>query len=570
MPHVLLPLVPLTTHPSTGELFGFQAVCWPFATLVLATMLFWLGVSIGPLHLWAGLLISLAVGRAAAADWQSWAKAAAGLAAATGLGGAVLGGLYDFSGDGQWYHLPGIVALAEGWNPLRVPRLADWNPGFEQEVGSAAVYVQHYAKAVWIVAAAAYRATGALEAAKVFNLLWLSAAFFLTRGFLCRVGFSRGWANLLALTVALNPVTLYQVPSFFLDGQLAVVCTLLIVLSLDYFREPRWQTLVLLAACTVMLVNAKFNGLVYAIALVAALSAAAWWKGRRAEARRYAAGQTAFILFAILVVGYQPYVTNLLMQGNPFYPAVGRDAASDAATRGQFNVWAPPEFVAKGRVEKLATSLLAESSGAESMPRFKVPFTITKQELYIFFNTEPRYGGFGPWFGSVLLATLAAYLLARKRMSADTWVTGALLALLVTGTALLNPEAWWARLSPQIWLVPSILLGAMAIRAKGWPRSAAALLVVLLIGNSMLVAALNWGRAVEKSMAFRDQLAHLRSLSSSGPLDITTHPSFRMVTERRLRAHSVPFERVAKRSCAAPFLFSYPASAQAAACPKGG
>ena len=86
----------------------------------------------------------------------------------------------------------------------------------------------------------------------------------------------------------------------------------------------------------------------------------------------------------------------------------------------------------------------------------------------------------------------------------------------------------------------------------------------------MLVAALNWGRAAEKSMAFRDQLAHLRSLASSGPLEIATHPSFRMVTEHRLRAHSVPFERVAKRSCAAPFLFSYPASAQAAACPKGG
>jgi hypothetical protein len=276
-----------------------------------------------------------------------------------------------------------------------------------------------------------------------------------------------------------------------------------------------------------------------------------------------------FILFAILVVGYQPYVTNLSMQGNPFYPAVGRDAASDAATRGQFNVWAPPEFVAKGRVEKLGTSLLAESSGAEAMPRFKVPFALSKQELYIFFNTEPRYGGFGPWFGSVLLATLAAYLLARKRMRAGTWMTGSVLALLVTGTVLLNPEAWWARLAPQVWLVPSILLGAMAIGANGWPRNLGAFLAALLIGNSVLVAALNWGRAVEKSMAFRDQLAHLRSLSSSGLLEITTHPSFRMVTETRLRAHSIAFERAARPSCAAPFRFSYPASTQAAACPKG-
>jgi hypothetical protein len=568
--------VPSKAPPSTGELFALEVVCWPFATVVLATMLFALGVPLGPFHLWAGLLTSLAAGRVAAGDWQSWIKAAASLVIATGLAGTVSGWLYDFSGDGQWYHLPGIVALAEGWNPFRVPRLADWDLGFERDVGSAAVYVQHYAKAVWIVAAAAYRATGALEAAKVFNFLWPMAAFFLVRGYLYRVGAARGWANLLALTVALNPVTLYQVPSFFLDGQLAIFCTLLIVLSLDHFREPRWQTALLVAACTVMLVNAKFTGVVYAIALAAALSAAAWWRGRRVEARRYAAGQAAVILSAIFLVGYQPYVTNLLLEGNPFYPAVGRDAASDAATRGQFNVWAPPGFMAKGRVEKLVTSLLAESSGAESMPRFKAPFTVTKDELYIFFNTEPRYGGFGPLFGSVFLATVAAYVLARKRMSAkgspvnaETWTNGALLALLVAGSALLNPEAWWARLSPQIWLVPPILLASMAIGAKGWLRRLGAILTGLLIANSVLVAALNWGRAAEKSMAFRDQLAHLRSLSSSGPVQVTAHPSFRMITERRLRGNSVPFERAPKPSCGTPFLFSYPTSARAAACAQG-
>ena len=110
----------------------------------------------------------------------------------------------------------------------------------------------------------------------------------------------------------------------------------------------------------------------------------------------------------------------------------------------------------------------------------------------------------------------------------------------------------------------------MAIGPKGWPRGVGALLVVLLIGNSLLVAALNWGRAGEKNVAFREQLSRLRSLSSLGPLDITMHPSFRMATEHRLRAHLIPFERAAKPSCAAPLLFSYPASAQAAACPKGG
>ena len=201
------------------------------------------------------------------------------------------------------------------------------------------------------------------------------------------------------------------------------------------------------------------------------------------------------------------------------------------------------------------------------MPRWKVPFTVSKPELYIFFNTEPRYGGFGPWFGSVLVVTLVGYLLAGRVMVRRVWTAGGVLALLVALSALLNPEAWWARLSPQFWLVPIILLAAVALGAQGWTRRAGAVLVFLLLANSALVAALSWGRAVEKNRTFREQMAQLREYAAAGPLEVTTHPSFRMMTELRLRNWSIDYQRVANVSCSAPLLFSYPAAAQAAACP---
>jgi hypothetical protein len=376
------------------------------------------------------------------------------------------------------------------------------------------------------------------------------------------------WAHVLALTAAVNPVTLYQMPSFFVDGQLASLCALVVVLSLDYFHRPRPQPLILLAASLVLLVNVKFTGLVYAVCLGAGLATVAWLSGRRKESGRYAATGLVSVLVAVVLIGYQPYVTNLLTHGNPFYPAVGRDEAADKATRGQFNVWAPPEFMAMGRAEKLTRSLLAKSSGAESMPRWKLPFTIDKQELYIFFNTEPRYGGFGPWFGSLLVLTLIAFPLARARMPQKLWSMGAGLATVVVLAVLVNPEAWWARLSPQLWLVPVILATALALGAPGWPKRFAALLVFLLLGNSALVAALNWGRAVEKNLAFRQQMTRLQVMSASGPLEISLHPSFRKITEYRLSAWSIPYRVVKKPYCVAPFKFSYPAVAQGAACPE--
>jgi hypothetical protein len=44
------------------------------------------------------------------------------------------------------------------------------------------------------------------------------------------------------------------------------------------------------------------------------------------------------------------------------------------------------------------------------------------------------------------------------------------------------------------------------------------------------------------------------------------HPSFRLITEQRLREMSIDFRRAATPACTAPLLFSYPPSAQAAAC----
>ena len=553
--------------PSAGELFAFEAICWPFATLSLAAVLFRLGMPIGPFHLWAGLLVALIAGRVVAGSSRDWLVATLGLAVATVAGGAALGWLYDFSGDGQWYHLPAALGLAQGWNPLQTPRLDAWNAGFEREIASAAVYVQHYSKGAWIVVAAAYRATGLLEAAKVFNLLYLLAAYALTAGFLGRLGLSRGWARALALAAAANPVTLYQLPSFFVDGQVAALCTLLVVLSLDYLRAPRPHALFLLGACVVLLANVKFTGLVYALALGGGFVAVYGFTGARRAMARYAAVGSLAAIFAVVVVGYQPYVTNFQSHGNPFYPVLDRDQAAETATAGQFDIWAPPAFMAMGRLEKLTRSLFAESGGAEAMPRWKVPFTVAKRELYIFFNTEPRYGGFGPLFGSVLLATLVVFVLAGRAMDRRVRMGAVVIALVVALVALLNPEAWWARLSPQLWLVPVILLSAVALGAPAWPRRAGAVLVLFLLGNSALVAALNWGRAVEKNHAFREQMTELQVRAAAGPLEVAMHPSFRMITEYRLGSMSIPYQRVLKPSCAAPFLFSYPASAQAAACP---
>jgi hypothetical protein len=545
------------------------AILWPAATLVLTAVLFGFGIPLGRWHLWVGLAVAVVALRLTYEGWRDSAAALIVVVSISVVGGSALAWLLDFSGDGQWYHLPAVVALSDGWNPFAHPQLGDWNPVFKREISerlSAAIYVQHYPKGAWIVAAAAYRATGLLEAAKVVGLLYLLAVFFVAAGLLRRLGASAAWRWGLALAAAANPVLLYQVPVFFVDGQVAALCTLLVLLSLDYIHQQRPHLLALIGACVVLLANVKFTGVVFAVALgFGCVSMCFLWGCRRAAWHFASAGLLSVAL--AIGVGYQPYITNVRDHGNPFYPVIGRDSAAEAATSGQFDIWAPPQFMSMGRMEKLARSLLSESGGAESMPSLKPPFTVKRRELYIFFNAEPRYGGFGPLFASVVIASLLLLLASSTAIDRGLLARGAFVATIVFGSALLNPEAWWARLSPQLWLVPVVLLATIALGARRWARGVGAVLLLVLLSNAALVAALNWGRSFEKNRQFRTQLALLTAASQSGPLEVAMHPSFRLVTEHRLREHGVDFRRVPKVSCPTPLLFSFPAAAQSAACP---
>ena len=560
----------VTSQPSVPEVAAVLAIGWPFATLALTGILFWIGVPIGPLHLWAALLIALAAGWRFAGDGGTFVRAAGGLTLLALIGGTFGEFVLDFSGDGQWYHLPAILALAEGWNPFQVPVLADWNRDFAQALARRDIndlptsdYVQHYAKGAWIVAAAAFRATGLLEATKVLNLFYLVAVYWYALALLQRLQVGGTWRHGLAAAFAVNPVGLYQAPSFFVDGHVASLCALCVLVSVEYLLRPRRQTLLLLAACVVLLVNVKFTGAVYAVALLAAMFFLAWLSGQRRGLLGYASTGAAAVLTGVLVLGYQPYVTNVEQRGHPFYPALGHDDGRNV----QWNT-APPQFLAMNRAEKLLRSTFAYSSGGE-MPRWKPPFTVSKDELYVFFNTEPRYGGFGPLFGSALLLALPVFVLARTKTRQAPWRVGAYLALAVGAAALLNPEAWWARLSPQIWLVPVVLATALVVGAVGWPRRAAAFLIAVLLANAILVAGLNWSRAAGKSLDFRTQIGQLRAASAAGPLEVTIHPTFRMITEHRLRRQSIIYTLVPVPKCAQPIYFSFPVSTRAAACPAG-
>jgi hypothetical protein len=141
------------------------------------------------------------------------------------------------------------------------------------------------------------------------------------------------------------------------------------------------------------------------------------------------------------------------------------------------------------------------------MPQLKIPFTVHKHELAAFAVEDARYGGFGPLFGSIILLIIpAAFVVLFK---AKRWVTWILFitAAMIAASTLISPEAWWARLSPQLWLLPlTFIVSFYYLPGKYW-KYAAGLLMSLLLLNSMLVMIKHTSYTLNMNRHFKQQMA---------------------------------------------------------------
>src|SRR5262249_4085747 len=102
----------------------------------------------------------------------------------------------DRSWDGNWYHKRAIIALADGWNPVY------------QILGIENLpWPDVYWKSTWVLGGLAYETIPLMNIVAFVNWTLITAVFFTSRASLATVGLSRGWANLIAAAIALNPVS---------------------------------------------------------------------------------------------------------------------------------------------------------------------------------------------------------------------------------------------------------------------------------------------------------------------------------------------------------------------------
>lgn len=370
--------------------------------------------------------------------------------------------IFNVQWDGNTYHKTAIGLMMNGWNPIDMDCTSVLPANrVTNGIKYNAQWIDHYANGGWVISAVWGAFFHNIEIGKAVNLIYMVSVFGVLFWYLSKKLKNRAWTIVIAGLAVFNPITVSQMESFYIDGNLYLYLllgvTALFMLSDKKCGISKRYPLLFLFASIVYCINIKFTGMAYigffCIGFYLCWLAAGFKCGRWREV--FVKSSLMFIgmaAFAILIVGYSSYVCNVIEKGNPLYPLVG-DEKTDIMDYSE-----PNTFAERGGVEKSLVSLFGKTenltNSSEKEPQLKIPFTIYLSEIKNCIYADTRISGLGPWFSGIFIISVVLSVCfinsIRKietllALECSVTLTIALLMLLFF------PASWWARYSVYIY-----------------------------------------------------------------------------------------------------------------------
>jgi hypothetical protein len=270
--------------------------------------------------------------------------------------------------------------------------------------------------------------------------------------------------------IALNPVFIYQANTLYIDSQVGLFVLLwLLSLAASFLEDDRiiirvfpfLQILILIYS-----VNIKFTCSAYifflTVSFVLAVLILYIRKKNYFEILRKLYPIIIGGVLGVFVFGYNPYISNTINYDNPFYPVYGStDYNSEYLIENQM----PDNFHDKNSIEKLFLSIFSvtENKFKGSSSVLKFPFEVSLKEFKGMSQPDMRIGGFGPVFGLMILISFCSFIVAIffiiKKRKLDKEAIVLIIVLFANNLSIfINPESWWARYTPQMWLNPILFI----------------------------------------------------------------------------------------------------------------
>ena len=453
---------------------------------------------------------------------------------------------YDMSWDGLWYHQTAVYQMSHGWNPLHDP-LHDFTPHLR-------TWLRFYAKGPWYFALALFETTRNIEMAKAAPLIVFTSTFLAGIALFMDLGMKKRNAMLISLLIALNPVITCELASYLVDGLMISFLFISIATMIRWFRKPTLSVILIAIMSAVLCITSKFTGLVYLCFFIAMGGIYILIKARKLI-WKYLMIQSISILMGIFAFGWNPYVTNTVHRGNPFYPMLGSAEYPSLHSQGRDPIElyeTPHNMTGKNRFVRFGYALFGRPG---SQPFFQgenaglmFPFDIGWKDFNIFYFHEVRISGFGPFFSGVFILSLLllVFVLFHKNSQRLFFI---LLYSAIIFSLLVSMHTWWARYGPQLWLLPIVaVVAGLTLTNSRIVFWGTRILITILLINAVLIAVVHFRWEAEATRTTHEQLSLLKQ---SGDVEI----DFQYFGEpfgERLRKAGVTFHAVRDLQCDKP------------------
>ena len=413
---------------------------------------------------------------------------------------------YDMSWDGLWYHQTAVYKMADGWNPVRQPMI-------ENVAHHAKLWVTHYAKGSWYDAVGMYKATGNIESGKFSTWMAMFAAFLAIFACGLELGLNRKRAITLGILVSLNPVVICQLLSTYVDGLAVSYMACFAAIWIGWMRNPKFSTVAIGMMAAILAINAKFTGLIYLCFIILAGGIYCLIFKRKAVFQ-YAGIQIAALILGVVVFGYNPYITNTIHRGNPFYPVLGSKEHPSLVSQGNDLIEkheTPYNMRGRNRIVRFGYALFGRPVyDPVEKADLTFPFVYNAQDFGRYYFHEQRIAGFGPYFGGVFVLSLPvlAILLLRNDVGRGKIV---LCILILAISLLISKDTWWARYGPQMWWIPFVPIAVVFLKMQeGKLLKFAWVMCIILFINILIVAAGHISWEYKTTNTLKNQIAQMQ------------------------------------------------------------